>query len=94
MRAVSYASVAALSLAGIASAQTLQVKKPALPAPPQNIAGTTPATLPPAPRILPQARQVGNPTGPVPNSRSWNAPPPLPQAPGIRDCGSAHPKNC
>ena len=65
-----------------------------LPQPDMRMAGTTPATLPPAPRLLPQARQVNNPTGTVPNSQKWNSPPALPQAGQVRDCGSKHPKNC
>src|SRR6185369_14603923 len=45
---------------------TQQINRPP-PTPPQNTAHTTPTTNP-STRLLPQARQVGNPTGPVPNT--------------------------
>jgi hypothetical protein len=78
---------------GTAAGQNKNPITRALPADPGRTAHTTPATNSSV-RILPQARQVGNPTGPVPNSAPWNRPPQLPQAGQIRDCGTAHPKHC
>ncbi len=83
-----------LTVAAALCISSSAISAPAMPSPAQNTAHTTPMTQPSAPRVLPQARQVNNPTGPVPNAQKWNSPPPLPQARGIRDCGTAHPKNC
>ena len=55
------------------------------PPPPQHTAHTTPTTNVGV-NLLPQARQVNNPTGPVPNALPFLAPPALPQA---RQVGSA-----
>ncbi len=66
---------------------------PALPPPAMNTSQTTPSTLPPNPNLLPQARQVGNPTGPV-NAYPGFGAPKLPQAPQVKTCPYPNKPNC
>jgi hypothetical protein len=83
-----------LALIGTAAnAKPEPVPKLQIPPPAMNTAHTTPATLPPGKSLLPQARQVGNPTGPVPKSYPWLAAPKLPQAAQVK-CVPSATKGC
>ena len=88
-------AVQLLALVGTAASakpQPQPVPKLQIPGPPMNVAHTTPATTTPM-TLLPQARQVNNPTGPVPHTYKFLAPPAYPQAAQVK-CVPSATKGC
>ena len=58
-----------------------------------NMAHTTPM-MEPRTNALPQARPIGQPTGPLPNTKPWMQPPNYPQAQQVRPCKDSSKPNC